>query len=143
GYDISHFSERERVGAVVVFSRGVADRKRYRNYIIKNASPGDTEALKEVLERRLAKMQEYPDLLLIDGGKGQLSAALEVKAKLGVPCDIVAIAKEEERIFMETGDSLVFPADSPESFLLQNIRNEVHRRAVTHHRKRRQKLPKA
>ena len=141
GFDISHFSERERVGAAVAFSKGKADRKRYRNYLIKKAAAGDTEALKEVLERRFRKAEEYPDLLLIDGGKGQLSAALEIKQKLKLPSDVVAIAKREERIFMEGGGSVVFPLDSPERFLFQNIRDEVHRRAITHHRKRRQKLP--
>jgi excinuclease ABC subunit C len=140
GYDISHFSERERVGAKVAFSRGKPDRAKYRSYIIKGALPGDTEALKEVLERRFRKMDEFPDLLLIDGGKGQLSAALEVKQKLGFTSDVIALAKEEERVFMENGGSIVFPEDSPERFLLQNVRDEVHRRAVTHHRKRRQKL---
>ncbi len=145
GYDISHFSERDRVGAMVAFSQGKPDRKKYRSYIIKKAQPGDTEALKEVLERRFKKTAEtgeYPDLLLIDGGKGQLSAALEIKEKLNIQSDIIALAKEEERIFMEPGGSHLFPQDSPERFLLQNIRDEVHRRAITHHRKRREKLPK-
>jgi excinuclease ABC subunit C len=141
GFDISHFSERERMGAAVAFSKGKADRKKYRNYIIKEAAAGDTEALKEVLERRFRKADVFPDLLLIDGGKGQLSAALEIKRKLNFTSDVVAIAKREERIFLEAGGSVVFPEDSPEMFLFQNIRDEVHRRAVTHHRKRRQKLP--
>ncbi len=140
GFDISHFSERERVGAAVAFSKGKPDRKKYRNYLIKEAAAGDTEALKEVLQRRFRKVDQYPDLLLIDGGKGQLSAALEVKQKLNLPSDVAAIAKGEERIFLESGGSVVFPEDSPERFLLQNIRDEVHRRAITHHRKRRQKL---
>lgn len=141
GFDISHFAERERVGAAVAFSNGKPDRKRYRNYLIKKSAPGDTEALKEVLERRFGKATEYPDLLLIDGGLGQLSAALEVKEKLKFPSDVIALAKREERVFMEGGDSVVFPGDSPERFLLQNIRDEVHRRAITHHRKRRQQMP--
>lgn len=140
GFDISHFSERERVGAAVAFSKGKADRKQYRNYLIKEASMGDTEALKEVLERRFKKADKFPDLLLIDGGKGQLSAALEIKRKLKLPSDVVSIAKREEQIFIECGDSIFFAEDSPELFLFQNIRDEVHRRAITHHRKRRQKL---
>jgi len=140
GFDISHLSERERVGAAVVFSQGKPVKKKYRNYIIKSAAAGDTEAIKEVLERRFKKQEEHPDLLLIDGGKGQLSAALEVKNKLNLKCDIAAIAKGEERIYLESGDSIVFPEDSPERFLFQNIRDEVHRRAITHHRKRREKI---
>ena len=141
GFDISHFSERERVGAAVAFTNGKPDRNRYRNYLIKETAAGDTGALSEVLERRFGKVEEYPDLLLIDGGLGQLSAALEVKEKLRFSSDVIALAKREERVFMEHGDSVVFPVDSPERFLLQNIRDEVHRRAITHHRKRRQKLP--
>ncbi len=140
GFDISHFSERDRVGAAIAFSKGVPDRKKYRNYVIKKAAAGDTEALKEVLERRFRKAEEFPDLLVIDGGKGQLSAALSIKEKLNLPCDVVSIAKEEERIFKEHGGSVVFPEDSPHRFLIQNIRDEVHRRAITHHRKRRQKV---
>lgn len=140
GFDISHLSERDRVGAAVVFISGEPARKKYRNYIIKQASAGDTEAIKEVLERRFKKMDKYPDLLMIDGGKPQLSAALEIKEKLGITSDIIALAKKEERIFLEQGDSVLFPEDSPERFLLQNIRDEVHRRAVTHHRKRREKF---
>ena len=99
------------------------------------------EAMKEVLERRFRKAESHPDLLLIDGGQGQLNAALEVKEKLGFSSDVAALAKREERVYLEVGGSVLFPEDSPERFLLQNIRDEVHRRAVTHHRKRREKLP--
>lgn len=141
GYDISHLSERDRVGAVVVFARGKAIKSEYRNYIIKHAPPGDTEAMKEVLERRFKKKDAlHPDLLMIDGGLGQLSAALEIKQKLGITSDVVALAKKEERVFLEHGGSVLFPKGSPELFLFQNIRDDVHRRAVTHHRKRRQKI---
>ena len=142
GFDISHFSERERVGAAVVFSKGAAVKKKYRNYIIKQAAAGDTEAIKEVLERRFRKsaQEEQPDLLLIDGGKGQLSAAVEIKEKLNLRSDIVSLAKREERVYLEKGGSVIFPEDSPERFLFQNIRDEVHRRAITHHRKRREKI---
>jgi excinuclease ABC subunit C len=142
GFDISHFSERDRVGAAVAFSKGQPDKKKYRNYIIKHAAAGDTEALKEVLERRFRNRQpgEQPDLLLIDGGKGQLGAALSIKEKLNLTCDIAALAKGEERVYPEKGDPVLFPEDSPERFLFRNISDEVHRRAVTHHRKRREKI---
>lgn len=140
GFDISHLSERDRVGAAVVFIDGSPNRKKYRNYIIKKASAGDTEAMKEVLERRFKRMDKYPDLLMIDGGKPQLGAALDIKKKLGITSDIIALAKREERIFLEHGGSVLFPEDSPQRFLLQNIRDEVHRRAVTHHRKRRERI---
>ncbi len=139
GVDISHLTERERVGAVVVFKNGKPVRSSYRNYIIRKAGPGDTEALREVLERRFGKAALNPDLLLIDGGLGQLGITKKVKQKLGLTADIVSIAKEEERIFLENGGSIIFPDDSPEKFLFQNIRDEAHRRAIQHHRKIREK----
>lgn len=141
GFDISHMSERERVGAVVVFKNGKPVKSLYRNYLIGEASAGDTEALKEVLERRFKKGKSNPDLLLIDGGIPQLSVAKDVKHHMVLKSDIVALAKREERIFLENGQSMLFPPDSPEKFLFQNIRDEVHRRAIQHHRKRREKLP--
>lgn len=140
GVDISHLSERERVGAVVVYKKGKPVRSLYRNYIIQQAGTGDTEALREVLERRFEKPIQNPDLLLIDGGLAQLGIAKKVKRKLGITSDIVALAKREERIFPEYGESVVFSDDSPEKFLFQNIRDEVHRRAIQHHQKIREKI---
>lgn len=141
GFDISHMSERERVGAVVVFKNGKPVKSLYRNYLIGEASAGDTEALLEVLERRFKNRKLKPDLLLIDGGIPQLNVAKEVKRHLAMKCDIISLAKREERIFLENGQSILFPPDSPEKFLFQNIRDEVHRRAIQHHRKRRERLP--
>lgn len=140
GFDVSHLSERERVGAVVTFCKGKPVKKNYRNYLIKEAAAGDVFALKEILERRFKKGQSHPDLLMIDGGKSQLNAARQVKERLAFDADIVAIAKGEERIYLEAGGSVVFPQGSPERFLLQNIRDEAHRRAISHHRKRREKI---
>lgn len=141
GFDISHMTERERVGAVVVFKEGKPVRAQYRNYLIKKAGTGDLEALREVLERRFRNRKTGADLLLIDGGITQLNTAKQVKKELGLTCDIVSIAKREERIFLEKGGSLLLPDGSPEKYLFQNIRDEVHRRAIQHHRKRRERLP--
>jgi excinuclease ABC subunit C len=140
GYDISHTSEQRRVGAMVSFLDGRPRRRDYRSYLIKRAAPGDTEALAEVLERRLARGGPLPDLLLIDGGKPQLGAALEVVKRLKAGVEVVALAKGEERVFLADGDSLVPEEGSPERHLLQSIRDEVHRRAVSHHRQRRDSL---
>ena len=85
--------------------------------------------------------REQPDLLLIDGGLPQLAAARQVKKKLGLRSDLLALAKGEERIFMEDGSSLVLLPGSLPRHLFQNIRDEAHRRAVAHHRRRREKLP--
>jgi excinuclease ABC subunit C len=187
GFDISHLGEKNRVGALVVYKNGRAEKRLFRSFIIRDAAPGDTEALKEVLIRRFRmeadplrsidppddfaasqvrskswreqpqgidppddfaasqvrskSWREQPDLLLIDGGLPQLAAARLVKKKLGLRSDVLALAKGEERVFMEDGSSLVLLPGSLSRHLFQNIRDEVHRRAVTHHRQRREKLP--
>jgi excinuclease ABC subunit C len=148
----------------VVYKKGRPEKRSYRSYIIRAAAPGDTEALKEVLTRRFhaeaeksqgidppddfdalqdrsKSWREQPDLLLIDGGLPQLAAARQVKKKLGLRSDLLALAKGEERVFMEDGSSLVLTPGSMAKYLFQNIRDEVHRRAVSHHRRRREKLP--
>jgi len=140
-FDISHLGEKNRVGAHVVFQNGRPQKRLYRSYIIRSASAGDIEALKEVLTRRFRDDPSPPDLLLIDGGLPQLEAARQVKIQLGLPCDLAALAKGEERIFLEDGSSFVLAAGTPARHLLQNIRDEVHRRAIAHHRRRREKLP--
>jgi len=140
GYDISHLGERNRVGARVVFRDGRPEKRLYRSYIIRAAAPGDTEALNEVLRRRFAGNSELPDLLLIDGGLPQLGTARQVKADLGLSCDLLALAKGEERVFLEDGTSQVLQPGTLVRFLLQNVRDEVHRRAIGHHRKRREKI---
>jgi excinuclease ABC subunit C len=125
----------------VVFQNGRPQKRLYRSYIIRSAPAGDSEALKEMLSRRFAGNHSPPDLLLIDGGLPQLAAARQIKEKLGLSSDLAALAKGEERIFMEDGSSLVLEPGTLPRHLLQNIRDEVHRRAITHHRRRREKLP--
>jgi excinuclease ABC subunit C len=139
-FDISHLGEKNRVGAQVVFQNGRPQKRRYRSYIIRSAAAGDTEALKEVLTRRFRDEPSPPDLLLIDGGLPQLEAARQVKIQLGLPCDLAALAKGEERVFLEDGYSFVLEPGTPARHLLQNIRDEAHRRAIAHHRRRREKL---
>lgn len=140
GVDISHFGEKNRVGALVVFKNGRPEKRSYRSFIIRSAGAGDSEALKEVLSRRFRRGAGPADLLLVDGGLPQLGAARQVKKELALRADVIALAKGEERVFMENGSSLVFPPGSPLRHLLQNIRDEAHRRAVGHHRRRRQKI---
>ncbi len=148
GFDISHLGEKNRVGAMVAFKDGQAEKRLYRSYLIRNAPPGDSEALEEVLRRRFAKAvpphggggTPVPDLLLLDGGLPQLGAARQAKADLGLSCDLLALAKREERLFLEDGTSMVPASGSPLRLLLQQIRDEVHRRAIRHHRKRREKI---
>jgi excinuclease ABC subunit C len=141
GFDISHLGEKNRVGAQVVFKNGQPQKRLYRSYIIRAAAAGDTEALKEMLLRRFRQEPSPPDLLLIDGGLPQLSAARQVKKELGLTCDLLTLAKGEERVFLEDGSSQVLASGTMPRHLLQNIRDEVHRRAISHHRRRREKLP--
>jgi excinuclease ABC subunit C len=141
GYDISHLGEKNRVGALVTFRSGRPEKRLYRSFVIRGAAAGDTGALDEVLRRRFFREVPVPDLLLIDGGLPQLGIARQVKADLGLSCDLVALAKEEERAFLEDGTSLVLEPGTMVRHLLQQVRDEAHRRAVAHHRKRREKLP--
>jgi excinuclease ABC subunit C len=139
-YDISHLRGGSAVGAMTVFYHGEADKNEYRRFNIQKAPPGDDyAALQEILLRRAGRKDWLkPDLLLIDGGKGQLSAAST--ALQGTSLDglaIAALAKDPDRLYLE-GASLpvLMPAESPTLQLLQRIRNEVHRFAISGHRKR-------
>jgi len=138
--DISHFQENKRVGAIVRFDNGKPYKKLYRNYKIKEAKKGDTEAIKEVLVRRWKNSKNLPDLMIIDGGKPQLNSAIEVKNKLKIEIEIVAIEKGEEKIFTEKGNVIKFNKYEEELFLFQSIRDEVHRRAITFYKKLRERI---
>jgi excinuclease ABC subunit C len=140
GFDISHLGEKNRVGAQVAFKNGQPEKRLYRGYVIRGAAPGDTGAMGEMLARRFRGPAPPPDLVLVDGGLPQLGAARQVKADLGLGCDLVALAKGEERAFLEDGTSLVLAPGTMARHLLQQVRDEVHRRAVMHHRKRREKI---
>jgi excinuclease ABC subunit C len=139
-YDISHLNERQRVGAMVTFSAGKPKKSLYRNYRIRSALSGDTEALREVLKRRLSGKILLPDLILIDGGIAQLQVGLQIVSELHLHLDLVALAKKEERIFFSDGKSLLLLPGSRERFLFQSIRDEVHRRAISFHKKLREKI---
>jgi excinuclease ABC subunit C len=154
-YDISNIQGDSAVGAMVVFEDGSPRNDHYRHFRIKFApGPNDFAMLQEVLRRRLERLESAqrreeadavgdrsftsrPDLILIDGGKGQLSAALEVMESAGY-ADIptFALAKEREEIFAPgRADPIVQEKNSPGMFLVQRIRDEAHRFAITHHRK--------
>ncbi len=138
GFDISHFSGRETVGAMVVFQEGAPDREQYRRYKVQHADPADDyAALVEILSRRLGNSSlPTPSLILLDGGKGQLSAGQEVlrdKGLDGLP--LVALAKEQEHLFLPGEKTpLALPTAHPALKLLQQVRDEAHRFAVTYSR---------
>jgi excinuclease ABC subunit C len=154
-YDISNIQGDSAVGAMVVFEDGRPRNDHYRHFKIKFVpGPNDFAMLQEVLRRRLERLESAqrreeadvvgdrsftsrPDLILIDGGKGQLSAALEVLESAGY-ADIptFALAKEREEIFAPgRSEPIVQERNSPGMFLVQRIRDEAHRFAITHHRK--------
>ena len=154
-YDISNIQGDSAVGSMVVFEDGRPRNDHYRHFRIKfTPGPNDFAMLQEVLRRRLERLESAqrreeaeivgdrsftsrPDLILIDGGKGQLSAALEVMESAGY-ADIptFALAKEREEIFAPgRAEPIVQERNSPGMFLVQRIRDEAHRFAITHHRK--------
>jgi len=133
GYDISNVSGKFAVGSMVVFTNAHPDKKEYRKFKIKFLdSSNDYGMLLEVLSRRFTESKDFsvsrPDLMLIDGGKGQLDAALKIKKVLSVDVDVASLAKKEEKIFSEhLSEPVVLPGDSEILQLLQRIRDESHR----------------
>ena len=148
-YDISNIQGTSAVGSMVVFENGVPRPSLYRRFKIKLVDHTDDYAMiREVLHRRFKgyvdtvdKWAALPDLVLIDGGKGHLNAALTAMKELGVDnVPIISIAKENEDIF-QPGRPGPVPLDksSEELHLLQRVRDEAHRFAVTYHRQLRSK----
>ncbi|MEN1729378.1 MAG: excinuclease ABC subunit UvrC, partial [Pseudomonadota bacterium] len=149
-FDISHISGTETVASCVVFGPSGALKRQYRHYNIEGITPGDDyAAMKQVLTRRyqrlVAEDSPVPDLVVIDGGKGQTNLALEILAELGLDAiPVMGVAKGPARkAGHETfilGDRQVRPGPHhPASHLIQQIRDEAHRFAITGHRRRRQK----
>ena len=145
-FDISHNQGQETVASMVVFEGGLPKKSDYRRFKIKSAEgkPDDFLSMREVTTRRYVGLpeEELPDLIVIDGGKGQLSSALEIiRMEAGhkdVP--IVGLAKQFELIFTEgRPDPVELPRRSASLYLIQRIRDEAHRFAITFHRKLRSK----
>ena len=146
GFDISTTAGTEPVGSLVVFIDGQPARSQYRKFRIRTVSgPDDYASLKEVLERRLNRLltenRSLPDLVFVDGGKGQLNLARQVLDSLGLArIPACSLAKKEEIIFSAAHpEGLRLDPTSPALKLLQHIRDEAHRFAISFHRQRRQK----
>jgi len=149
GFDISNIRGNQAVGSMAVFSKGFSRRAQYRRFRIKTVSGIDDYAMiQEVLKRRFKrslatdeKWTAMPDLVLIDGGKGHLNAALDVIKKLGLDAvPVAALAKENEEVFIAgRSEPLNIPRTSAALHLLQRIRDESHRFALGYHHKLRQK----
>jgi len=158
-FDISNIQGRLAVGAMVTFTKATPDRARYRRFKIRTVTQSDDFAMMhEVLLRHLTKAQErneLPNLLMVDGGKGQLSQATSVLSRLNITTvEVIGLAKTRltakpgqaekirigERIFVPgKPQPIVLPENSPELHLLQRIRDEAHRFAITFHRLLRKK----
>ncbi len=167
GYDISNIFGKEAVGSMIVFSGGEPNKSEYRKFKIKIGSPyakastdaealadksadkqGDVQMLSEILERRFNNKWPLPDLIIIDGGRGQLNAAVSVLKKAKIDLPVIAISKGEglrsamardKLFFPKEKKSLELPLASPALHLIKRVRDEAHRFAIFYHRKLRGK----
>jgi len=147
-FDNSNFQGTNAVSACVVFKGGKPSKKDYRHFNIKTVTgPDDFASMREVVFRRYKRMiedlKEIPGLILIDGGKGQLSAAYSALQDLKIEnktCMIGIAKKEEELFFPNKSEPLILDKNSESLKTLQYMRNEAHRFGITHHRKKRNKL---
>ncbi len=146
GFDISNIGGEESVGSMVVFKNGLPSKDNYRKYKIKTvAGPDDVRSLQEVVRRRYSRIieekKDLPDLILVDGGKGQLNAARKTLEELGLGrLPVASLAKKEEVIFtLSRKDGIKLDRTSAALKLFQNIRDEAHRFALSFHRLRRKK----
>ncbi len=146
-YDISHIQGTNTVASMITFINGQSKKSEYKRFKIKTTEgkPDDFLSMKEVLTRRLKhlgdKNWDKPDLMIIDGGKGQLSSVMEIIEELGVTgIDVVSLAKKHEEVFLpKQSNPVILPQNSSALFLFQRIRDEAHRFAITYHRKLRSK----
>ncbi|PKN69297.1 MAG: excinuclease ABC subunit C [Deltaproteobacteria bacterium HGW-Deltaproteobacteria-12] len=158
-YDISNISGKQAVGSQVVFQDGEPDKAAYRRFRVKTAEePDDYGMMREVLTRRFTGAEEMPDLVVVDGGKGQLNVALSVLKDLKIKLDVIGLAKEErtflsgsriikkktakaeDRVYLPRRKDAVFLSAFPQALsLLQRLRDEAHRFAVSFHHKLKQK----
>ncbi len=147
-FDISNIGGRHAVGALIAFTDAAPEKAGYRRFRIKTVEGSDDFAMmREVLGRRYREKADLPDLILVDGGAGQVSAALDVLRKLGIEndVDLVGIAKGKRRggveSFFKPGrrDPISLPGDSGELLLLERVRDEAHRFAITYHKKIRER----
>lgn len=138
-FDISHTQGSETVASMVVFRYGSPSKKDYRRFklVSTEGKPDDFKSMQEVVYRRYKDYEELPDLIIVDGGKGQLAAALKVIRGLGLDIQVISLAEQREEIFLEgESQSIYLERESPALHVIQHIRDEAHRFAITYHRKR-------
>ena len=141
-YDISNISGTDTVASMVVFTNGKADNGEYRKFKIRSVvGPNDFLSMEEVIKRRFKQNWPVPDLVLIDGGKGQLSSAVKIIRGYGLSeVEVCSLAKKEELVFKEgSGEGIFIPRGELALKILQGARDEAHRFAITYHRSMRDK----
>ena len=141
-FDISHIQGTNTVASMVTFENGLPKKSKYRKFKVKSteSKPDDFKSLQEVVERRyfgkLTETLPMPDLIIIDGGKGQLSSVMEIFDAHDFHPDVVSLAKRLEEVFKpHESNPVIFPINSPALYFFQRIRDEAHRFAITFHRK--------
>ena len=147
GYDISNLGGTNTVASMVVFINGVPAKKMYRKFKIEDVGQNDFKNMHDVLSRRLNEFQKSqdisfsskPDLILIDGGIVQLQFAKESLDSSGLDIDIISLAKKQEEIYKPDGSKIILSRDNFALKLLQNVRDESHRFAITFQKSLRQK----
>lgn len=149
GYDISNTQGTNPVGSMVVIKDGQPAKSEYRKFkITRKQTPDDFLMMREMLERRLSRVKPenekdawpIPDLLVIDGGKGQLGVAVDVLAKMKLKIPVIGLAKRIEEIFLPYNpEPIVLPHDNPTLQMLQRLRDEAHRFGITFHKSLRSK----
>jgi excinuclease ABC subunit C len=142
GYDISNIQGTEQVGSMVVWENGGMKKDDYKRFKVRTVDGADDFAsLREVLSRRFGRALELgtvlPDLVLIDGGRGQLNVGLQVLQDLGLDyIPVVSLAKQQEEVYQgDSREPLLLDQTSPALHVLQKIRDEAHRFAITYHKK--------
>lgn len=139
-YDISNFQGKQATASMVVFTNGEKDGSQYRRFKMKIKGPNDFAMMKEVLTRRLNHDEwEQPSLLIVDGGKGQISSARKVLDELNSSIPLIGLAKREETIITSDFVEIKLSHRTPALQLMMRIRDEAHRFAITYHRKLRSK----
>ena len=146
-YDISHIQGTNTVASGVYFENGQPKKSKYRKYKLKTIQKGevdDFKSMREILSRRFKRIKqgqiEAPDLIIIDGGKGQLSSVIQIMKEFELKLNIVSLAKREEEVFLPNkSEPVIFALNSPALQLFQRIRDEAHRFAITFHRQLRSK----
>ena len=141
-YDISHIQGTNTVASMVTFINGLPKKSEYKKFKIRSTEgkPDDFQSMKEVLTRRLSHLGEKnwdkPDLIIIDGGKGQLSSVMQIVEEMGVEgIDFVSLAKRQEEVFLpHQSKSVLLPRESGALYLIQRVSDKAHMIALTYHR---------